>query len=347
MQHVKTRISQLMLLSILIVAMGYSSPPTVHAQGSVTTILQGIGFAGEWMWQENTSSTSIVHLRARAYTPSNGRFLQRDPFAGFVDDPQSQNRSYYTNNPANWVDPTGNMLMPPLLTVRYIPPGPPEHLPNVDQVQNTLDVAGLVPGIGEPADAVNGGISLVRGKYGDAALSLCAMIPVAGSFAPLGKAGKLTDFLKGKNFKLLDAHGQAIPNDYFRIPKKTTLVLPGRHGHFTSGELFDDLLNRDFHNIGNIPHEVYKTGDWAPNYILDLPDVAGHGRVPTILPKMDGIPLSETITRNQGLICAPICRAMPGQPYSDLYGSSGYLTGGRSNGAGGYDYSNATYHLYP
>jgi hypothetical protein len=49
-----------------------------------------------------------VQLRARAYNPELGRFLQRDPYAGSLHSPLSLNRqSYVQNNPVNLVDPSG------------------------------------------------------------------------------------------------------------------------------------------------------------------------------------------------------------------------------------------------
>lgn len=60
----------------------------------------------------------------------------------------------------------------------------------LDNVQTTLDVVGLVPGFGEPVDAVNALISLGRGNYADAALSAAAMIPIAGWGGTALKFGK-------------------------------------------------------------------------------------------------------------------------------------------------------------
>lgn len=71
-----------------------------HQSGTAAT---GLGFTGE---PQRTDGT--VHLRARQYTPPSGRFLQRDTFAGFLDNPQSLNRyAYVEGNPVNWTDPSG------------------------------------------------------------------------------------------------------------------------------------------------------------------------------------------------------------------------------------------------
>jgi RHS repeat-associated protein len=52
--------------------------------------------------------TGFMHLRARAYDPSTGRFLQRDPVAGAGRVPTTLNRyAYVLNNPVNHVDPSG------------------------------------------------------------------------------------------------------------------------------------------------------------------------------------------------------------------------------------------------
>ncbi len=59
-----------------------------------------------------------------------------------------------------------------------------------DSFQTALDIAGLVPGLGEIADCVNGCISLARGNYGDAALSFAAMVPFAGAGATVAKIAK-------------------------------------------------------------------------------------------------------------------------------------------------------------
>lgn len=60
----------------------------------------------------------------------------------------------------------------------------------LDGVQLGLDIAGLVPGFGEIADLANAGISLARGDYVGAALSLVAAIPLAGWFGAAGKAAR-------------------------------------------------------------------------------------------------------------------------------------------------------------
>jgi hypothetical protein len=50
-----------------------------------------------------------------------------------------------------------------------------------------LDVVGFIPGLGEVADGLNAAVSLLRGNYGDAALSALSVIPFADMFTKLGK----------------------------------------------------------------------------------------------------------------------------------------------------------------
>src|SRR5690606_29135897 len=50
----------------------------------------------------------------------------------------------------------------------------------IDNIQVALDVAGVVPLIGEVADAANGLISLARGDTVGAGLSFASMIPIWG-----------------------------------------------------------------------------------------------------------------------------------------------------------------------
>lgn len=54
-------------------------------------------------------------------------------------------------------------------------------------MQTGLDVGGLVPGVGEPLDLINAGISTLRGDYTGAALSAAGAIPFVGWGATAAK----------------------------------------------------------------------------------------------------------------------------------------------------------------
>ena len=60
---------------------------------------------------------------------------------------------------------------------------------NVDGIQDLLDIAGLVPVVGEFSDGINAVICLVRKDYVGAGLSAVSMVPVVGDV--IGKGGKL------------------------------------------------------------------------------------------------------------------------------------------------------------
>ncbi len=55
------------------------------------------------------AETGTIYLRARYYNPSNGRFTQRDSYAGKLNDPLSLNLyTYCQNNPLIFTDPSGH-----------------------------------------------------------------------------------------------------------------------------------------------------------------------------------------------------------------------------------------------
>ncbi len=65
----------------------------------------GYGFAGEW-----TDGSGLQFLRARYYSPAHGRFITRDPFPGFLNQPATLNPyAYVTNNPVLMSDPSGQI----------------------------------------------------------------------------------------------------------------------------------------------------------------------------------------------------------------------------------------------
>lgn len=65
-------------------------------------------FTGE---QLDTNS-GFYYLRARYYSPENGRFISQDPFRGYDRDPDSLHRyAYVYNNPINFLDYSGKFTL--------------------------------------------------------------------------------------------------------------------------------------------------------------------------------------------------------------------------------------------
>lgn len=84
-----------------------------------------------------------------------------------------------------------NVALGPFLPASVNPNTTIGPAPNkLDDLQMAFDVLGLVPFIGEPIDLLNAGISLVRGKEEDAALSAISAIPGAGYFGTTGKVAR-------------------------------------------------------------------------------------------------------------------------------------------------------------
>ncbi|MDQ0908716.1 RHS repeat-associated protein [Streptomyces canus] len=136
--------------------------------------------AGAWPGDKSfvggtADATGLIHLGAREYDPAAGRFVSADPALNF-DDPQHLNAyAYGRNNPLAFPDPTGLYWGESWLS-------PIGH--------GALDVAGLVPGLGEPADLLNGVWYTAEGNYIDAGLSYASAIPIAGYGASVAKGAR-------------------------------------------------------------------------------------------------------------------------------------------------------------
>lgn len=67
------------------------------------------------------------------------------------------------------------------------------EIETLDALQMLLDVVGLIPGAGAPADALNAVISAVRGDWIGAGLSLLGVVPAVGEGATAAKIAKNAD----------------------------------------------------------------------------------------------------------------------------------------------------------
>ncbi len=119
----------------------------------------------------------------------------------------------------------------------------------MDVVHGALDVAGLVPVLGEAFDLINAGIYAIEGDYTSAALSAAAAIPVLGTAATIGKLGHKAY----RGYKAVKA------------ARKTTTII----GRLSDTRMISNGLsnvksgmNTGGYNILNMPNKYYT---WANN----------------------------------------------------------------------------------
>ncbi|WP_308114843.1 polymorphic toxin-type HINT domain-containing protein [Streptomyces sp. ISL-12] len=98
----------------------------------------------------NDETTGLVHLGAREYDASLGRFISLDPVMNLANPQQINGYTYGNNNPATYADPSGQCAdidcptRPCPLCQNTTPgtePGPPRLSPNAEAAGYTLDQA--------------------------------------------------------------------------------------------------------------------------------------------------------------------------------------------------------------
>ncbi len=132
------------------------------------------GFVGG----ETDQTTGLTHLGAREYDPQLGRFISVDPVIDSGDPLQLHPYIYGYNNPLYFSDANGLWGMPKwakkaVKAVQKV--APVAHV--------VLDVAGMVPVVGEAADLANAALYAAEGDWQNAAISAAGAIPIAGNVA--------------------------------------------------------------------------------------------------------------------------------------------------------------------
>mgnify|MGYP004453643367 CR=1 FL=1 len=86
------------------------------------------------------SSTGLQYLRARYYDSSQGRFTTKDTYLGTVSNPLSRNLyTYVENNPLNYIDPSGHLVLRGTDSMRNMPLISPMDQMKIDrQIQESL-----------------------------------------------------------------------------------------------------------------------------------------------------------------------------------------------------------------
>ncbi|MGP4083488.1 golvesin C-terminal-like domain-containing protein [Streptomyces sp. KR55] len=144
--------------------------------------------------QRYDDGSGTYDMGFRNYDPGLNRFLTRDMYGGaaadmaLATDPYTGNRyAFAGGNPISFVELDGHLF------------GIDISLSDVGHA--ALDVAGMVPVIGEAADVANGIWYAAEGNYADAALSMAAAVPGVGMAATAAKyakkGAKAVDAVKG------------------------------------------------------------------------------------------------------------------------------------------------------
>ncbi len=111
---------------------------------------------------QRLDETGLYYYGARYYDATIGRFISADTLVPDSKNPQSLNRySYCRNNPLKYVDPTGHWGWSSIKKAAKAVAK--AVVKNIDYVQAAIDVAGLIPVVGEAFDAANAVIYAARG----------------------------------------------------------------------------------------------------------------------------------------------------------------------------------------
>jgi RHS repeat-associated protein len=104
------------------------------------TFGNSFGFAGE----QRDAATGLDYLRARYYDSSLGRFISKDEFPGYLNDPYSQHDYQYAHaNPVRYTDPTGYFTL--------------------GDVLGTIQLATTLAAVGGVSGGVGAGVGYIAG----------------------------------------------------------------------------------------------------------------------------------------------------------------------------------------
>jgi RHS repeat-associated protein len=147
--------------------------------------------------QQRDRETGLYYLRARYYDPGRARFTQSDPLPAVHGAAFVQSYAYANNQPLTMADPSG-MRAAEIEYQRQLAEASDSFIDklsrgdfaamDLDDVQEGIGYLGIIPGIGDALDVVNGLVYLARGKYLEAGLSLIAVIPMVGSAGTVGRS---------------------------------------------------------------------------------------------------------------------------------------------------------------
>ena len=94
------------------------------------------------------SSTGLQYLRARYYDSSQGRFTAKDTLLGSIEKPITRNLyTYCGNNPLNYVDPSGHLIIPGSKTANHMPIITPISQQQINREVRTIITDPFSPGM--------------------------------------------------------------------------------------------------------------------------------------------------------------------------------------------------------
>ncbi|QEU81733.1 RHS repeat-associated core domain-containing protein [Streptomyces subrutilus] len=160
--------------------------PFGEARGAAPAVWPGKkGFVGG----ETDESTGLVHLGAREYDPTTGRFLSVDPIVDYSDAKQQNPYAYANNSPVTFSDPTGKAIAPPVMPIKDFSDAELAWA-NWAKGRSALDVAlDVAIGILKDVSGYNDIRDCLGGDWGACAgLAFEAALPFAGKAKRIIKA---------------------------------------------------------------------------------------------------------------------------------------------------------------
>ncbi|WP_170285257.1 DNRLRE domain-containing protein [Micromonospora palomenae] len=218
----------------------------------------------------------------RNYDPGLNRFLTRDSYGGamadmgLATDPFTGNRyAFAGGNPVSFVELDGHLF----------------GMSWSDVGHAALDVAGMVPVIGEVADVANGIWYLAEGNYVDAAMSMASAIPLAGNAvaaAKLAKTGKkVVDGIDTTNDtrKAAKAGEPSTGTPKSGPSCKVNSFVPGTKVLMADGstKAIEDLREGDWIKATDV-----ETGDTRDRQVTDTRNNKGDKKLVTLTIDLDG-----------------------------------------------------------
>ena len=155
---------------------------------------------------------------------------------------------------------------------------------NRENLHMALATLGMAPGIGIGFDAIDTVLYLAEERYGDAAISSAAMMPIIGQVATAGKIGKATQISGEPVLKAFHSRTSLFPG--------TAQFTPKRKEWAKKSGLFDDRLSVDS-GLG-MPHKIEKIKNG--NFVGGQ-DLLGKNYTPMHSPQITyGVPKGERVS---------------------------------------------------